>query len=115
MSWNRPATREGVAKAAIKQFLRFSGWEVITIQQGPLCDRGMSDLIGIKSGVVVFIEIKAPEGPDRRGKVQRKGELSDHQKSFRDRLDAKGGLYRVLRTVEDAEKLNREAMGMVNA
>lgn len=97
MGWGgRKTTPEGAIKSAIKQYLRFKGWYPIHIQGGPLCHRGVSDLICVKSGVVVFCEIKTE-----------KTNQSKDQKEFEQCVKDRGGEYFVLRSIEDAEKMER--------
>ena len=52
---------------------------------------GASDLVGIFNGRAVFAEIKTPVG-----------RLSTEQKRFQQLVTAKGAIYVVLRSVEDA-------------
>jgi hypothetical protein len=58
--------------------------------------RGISDLIAIKNGRVLFIECKAPEG-----------QLSKYQKRFKRNIEASGGIYIVARGYEDIEEVIR--------
>lgn len=60
------------------------------------CHKGISDLIAVKKGVTAFIEIKTP-----------KGELRPEQLRFSCEIDAHGGIYAILRSVEGAERLDR--------
>jgi Holliday junction resolvase-like predicted endonuclease len=58
--------------------------------------RGICDLIALKDGVTIYIEVKAP-----------KGKLSPHQEAFARKIDEHGGLFIVARnsgTVERAVK-----------
>jgi len=52
---------------------------------------GGSDLIGLYCGRAVFVEIKTPTGRQ-----------SPEQKQFQQLVESKGGIYRILRSVEDA-------------
>ena len=69
---------------------------MIRIQQGMGAHKGLSDLIAVKGGRVVFAEIKTP-----------RGRLSEYQREFERELAAHGGEYAVLRSVEDAMRLDR--------
>ncbi len=81
---------EGIVLDQCRQYLRVLGWYVIRIQQGPLCHKGMSDLVCIKDGRVVFLEIKAT-----------KGKQSDKQIKFQAEIEFYGGRYLVARSLED--------------
>ena len=54
----------------------------------------MSDLIAVKNGTTVFIEIKQP-----------KGKLSDHQVKFEKEIHDHGGKYLVIRSFEDCREV----------
>jgi hypothetical protein len=83
---------ETVILRQIRNVLQWHGWYVIRIQQGLGCHRGISDLIAVKKGRTVFIEVKKPSG-----------KLSDHQERFRDAISDRGGEYVVMRSVEDLQ------------
>lgn len=80
----------------IRRYLQIRGWYVIRIQQGMGAHKGLSDLIAVKDGRVVFAEIKTP-----------RGRLSEYQREFERELAAHGGEYAVLRSVEDAMRLDK--------
>jgi len=84
---------------AVAGYLRAAGWYVIRIQQGMGCHKGMSDLVCIRKGRVVFAEVKTP-----------KGRLSDWQQGFRQVIANEGGEYVVLRSVEDAIAMSGETV-----
>ncbi len=83
---------ETVILRQIRNVLQWHGWYVIRIQQGLGCHKGISDLIAIKRGRVVFVEIKKPSG-----------KLSDHQERFKAAISDRGGEYVVMRSVEDLQ------------
>jgi hypothetical protein len=58
----------------------------------PYAINGAPDVICVKNGRFIGLEIKT-----------RLGRLSDSQRQFKERLEASGGLYFVVRSVEDAE------------
>ena len=91
---------ENEIQSAIREYLRMRGWYVIRIQQGMGAHRGLSDLIAVKDGRVVFAEIKTP-----------RGRLSEYQERFREEIAAHGGEYAVLRSVEDAMRLEEGCEG----
>jgi len=53
--------KEGDILKQVRDYLRWRGWLVYRIQQGLGCHRGMSDLICVKDGRVLFLEIKASQ------------------------------------------------------
>lgn len=83
-------TPEGAVKRSVKQYLRMRGWRIITIMQGPLSERGVSDLICIKNGKVIFCEVKAPNGKQ-----------SEHQLDFQKSIEFHGGIYLFVRSLDD--------------
>lgn len=89
---------ESLILRACADYLRAAGWYVIRIQQGLGAHKGISDLICIRGGRVVFAECKTP-----------RGRLSDWQEGFRRAVTTAGGEYVVLRSVEDAIALSEEA------
>ena len=80
----------------IRRYLQIRGWYVIRIQQGMGAHNELSALIEGKGGRVVFAEIKTP-----------RGRLSEYQREFERELAAHGGEYAVLRSVEDAMRLDK--------
>jgi hypothetical protein len=80
-------------------YLRAAGWYVIRVQQGIGCHKGISDLICVRKGRVVFAEVKTA-----------KGRLSDWQDAFRQTIANEGGEYVVLRCFEDAVKMSGETL-----
>lgn len=92
----RKLTTEGQIKGQIGAYLRENGWFIFHVMQGPLCHVGVSDLIGIKCGIVAFIEVKSERGC-----------VSDMQKRFRDDVESRGGNYFIVRSIQDAEAMER--------
>ncbi|MFH2073986.1 MAG: VRR-NUC domain-containing protein [Pseudomonadota bacterium] len=74
--------KEGDILKQVRDYLRWKGWLVYRIQQGLGCHRGMSDLICVRAGRVIFLEIKAPLG-----------KLSDHQRKFQGEIEEAGCDY----------------------
>jgi len=87
--------RESDIQAAIKDYLGWHGWFCWKVHQSLGSFKGVSDLIAVKNGKVLFIEVKTSTG-----------RLGVHQQAFRDELTRHGGTYIVARSVEDV----REAM-----
>jgi len=82
---------ETAIRKAVRDYLKVKGWFVLTILQGIGAHRGISDLIAVKNGVVAWIEIKTPTG-----------RLSDYQEKFKFEMEAHGGIYVVMRSLDDA-------------
>ena len=74
----------------VQYYLRLKGWFVFYILQGLGAYRGIPDLIAVKSGRVLFIELKTA-----------RGRQSDHQKKFQADLEAAGGEYILCRGIDD--------------
>lgn len=67
-----------------------------------LGDAGLPDILVIvpPNGLVLGLEVKSATGALRAA-----------QKAFRDRLNASGGIYKVVRSVKDAMNALAEALG----
>ena len=85
-------TNETGIKKQIKDYLRLKGYFVFHILQGLGSYRGTPDLICIKDGIVLLIEVKTPTG-----------KLSEYQKQFKSDWEARKGNYVVARNYEDVE------------
>jgi len=86
----RKMTPETLLKRDIKQYLGYHGWFCFHVLQGLGAYKGVSDMIAIKGGNVLFIEVKRPRGTQ-----------SEYQKEFERRVTEKGGKYVVVRSVDD--------------
>jgi hypothetical protein len=82
---------ETAIRKAVRDYLRLRGWAVFTILQGLGAHRGISDLIVIRTGDVVWVEIKT-----------KTGHLSEWQETFKSSIEAHGGTYIVLRSLDEA-------------
>lgn len=78
----------------IQDYLRWQGWFVFYNLQGLGCYPGLSDLVAVKDGRVIFLEIKTP-----------RGRQSKKQKEFQRDLEEAGGEYRIARRLEDVQDL----------
>jgi len=78
-----------------RDYLRRHHWFVIRLQQSLGCHKGLPDLLAIRDGVVLFIEIKSP-----------RGKLSRYQEQFKQDLESHGGRYLIVRDLADVMKLN---------
>lgn len=85
---------ETYIRRAITDALRRSGWAVFYIFQGLGSYKGISDLIAIRDGRTVFIEVKTQTGRQ-----------SDYQKEFQRVCQAHGVRYILARSVNDVEEL----------
>jgi Holliday junction resolvase len=88
-----PKITEKDVKKQVRDYLRIRGWFVFSIWQGGMSYKGISDLIAIKKGKVLFVECKSP-----------KGQLRPDQKKFKKSIEASGGTYIVARGYEDIKK-----------
>lgn len=86
----RKVTEETSIKMAIKQYLAIKGWYYFYFLQGLGSFPGICDIIAVKNGVTLFIEVKTP-----------KGKLSAHQKLFKENIERAGGVFVVARSVDD--------------
>ena len=87
-------TPEGEVKSAVKDALQKAGWYEWTVNQfnkrGYRVKSGISDLIAIREGRVLFLEIKAGNGKQRPA-----------QAVFQAEIQAHGGEYYVIRSVDE--------------
>ncbi len=90
----RKAQSETDIKRAVKEYLQWHGWFVFPVIQGLGAYRGISDLIALKAGETLFIEIKTPAG-----------RLSAAQEVFQSDITAHDGVYIVVRGIEDIERV----------
>ncbi len=86
-------TEETRIKREIKDWLRYSGFFMFPILQGLGAFKGIPDIIAIKYGKTLYIEVKTL-----------KGRLSEHQKVFRDNILDHGGIYIVATSYRDIEQ-----------
>lgn len=75
-------------------YLRVKGWFVFHLLQGLGCYPGLSDLVAIKRGRVLFIELKKPG----------KSKQSDIQMDFQADIERAGGEYILVDCLEDLMK-----------
>ena len=90
--------KESEIRAEVKEYLQWTGWFVFHHLQGGVgVYRGLPDLQAVRGGKTVYIEVKRPTG-----------KLSEHQRKFKERIEAAGGTYIVARGVADVEHLSGE-------
>ena len=87
-------TPETAIKKSIKYILNLHGWFNFPILQGMGAYPGIADMIAVKDGRVLFLEVKTP-----------KGRQSDKQILFGSRVNGHGGEYHVVRSVEDVARI----------
>ena len=85
---------EKVIMKQIKLGLEAHGWFVFRVPPSLYSDKGLCDLVAVKNGVSVFIEVKNP-----------KGKQSDAQKIFESRIMGAGASYILARGIDDVEHL----------
>lgn len=88
-------TLETKLKKQVKEYLQKTGWFIFHIRQGKHCYKGISDDIAIKEGITVFVEFKTPEGKQSPEQILFEHQVKEH-----------GGRYVIIRSLEDAIKLN---------
>ena len=86
----RRVTPETAVKHAVKEYLSLRGWFVRHNLQGLGCYPGMPDMLATKDGRTVEIECKSP-----------KGRQSSVQEEYQDALEARGGTYWIVRSLEE--------------
>jgi hypothetical protein len=85
---------ETVILRAVRRHLETDGWYVVRIQQGLGCVKGIADLVAMKAGRTVWLEVKTATGAQ-----------SDYQVAFERAVLAHGGEYRVARSVDSVADL----------
>lgn len=63
----------------------------------PTHQKGVPDLTALRNGQVVFIEVKTETGKS-----------SSYQEEFQFDITWHGGIYRIVRSVKDAESINKQ-------
>ncbi len=92
--------KETYIRQSITGALRLAGWAVFYIFQGLGSYKGISDLIALRDGQVVFIEVKTETGKQ-----------SEHQRIFQEICEAHGCRYILARSINDVvELLNCEPL-----
>jgi len=76
----------------IVQYLRLTGWFCYHNLAGIGTYPGLSDLVAVKDGKVIHIEVKRPGGRQ-----------SEKQKQFQADLEVAGGKYLIATSIDDLE------------
>lgn len=79
----------------VRDYLRAKGFYVIRMHQSLGSKKGVSDLIAIKDGRVLFIECKSQHA---------KSKQSGEQLIFQQQIEKHGGIYVLARSYEDVER-----------
>lgn len=82
--------KESDIRRQVKDYLKIKGWFVYYNLAGLGSYPGLSDLVAVKDGRIVHIEVKGP-----------KGQQSEDQIYFEIDLAASGGEYLLVREIED--------------
>ncbi len=77
----------------LRDYLKMKGWFVYHNLAGLGSYAGLSDLVAVKDGRVVHIEVKRPGT----------GKQSDNQVKFQSDLESAGGEYVIARSIEDLQ------------
>jgi len=85
--------KESDIRRQIRDYLRLKGWFTFHLLQGLGSYPGLSDLVALKAGQVLFIELKRPGGRQ-----------SEKQKEFQHNVEAQGCRYILARGIEDLQK-----------
>lgn len=83
---------ESEIRRQVKDYLAAKGWFCFHVLQGLGAYKGITDLIAVRDGRIVFIELKT-----------KTGKQSDYQKQFQADLEAAGGEYVLCRGVDDLQ------------
>jgi len=85
---------ENEIKKQVKDYLNATGWFNFHVLQGMGAYKGIPDRIAAKNGKVLFIEVKKPKGSKQ----------SDNQKYFQECVEGAGGIYVLVKCIEDLIK-----------
>jgi len=80
-------------KNQIKEYLSLKNWFHFPLLAGLGAYKGCPDMIALKDGIVLFIEIKVE-----------KGRQSQYQQEFQKNIEKYGGKYLIIRGIEDLQK-----------
>ncbi len=89
---NRPKQKltETDIRRQVTDYLQLRQYFCFYVLQGLGSYRGIPDLVAVKNGRVLFIELKTA-----------RGRQSEHQKKFQSDLEAHGGEYILCRGIDD--------------
>lgn len=82
----------------VQEYLRYCGYFCFKVHsQGKFCYKGITDLIAIKDGQTLFVEVKGD-----------KGKLSVDQIKFMDDIKDHGGVHVIARSIDDVRNIIKE-------
>lgn len=84
----------------VKDYLKAHGWYVFRVHQSALSHKGLSDLVAVRDGRVLFIECKSQH---------KRAKQSDEQAEFQREIEAHGGTYILARCIEDVKESIQDA------
>lgn len=85
---------EACIRKAVRQYLALGGWWVVPVVQSALSYKGIPDLVAMRAGRVVWIEVKTAAG-----------RLSAAQEAFAASCQANGIEHLVARSTADVARL----------
>ena len=88
----KPKITETNIRRQVTDYLQLRQYFCFYVLQGLGAYKGIPDLIAVKNGRVLFIELKTP-----------RGRQSDYQRKFQANLEAAGGEYVLCRGVDDLQ------------
>ena len=89
----KPKITETDIRRQVRDYLQLRQYFCFYVLQGLGAYKGIPDLIAVRDGRVIFIELKTA-----------RGRQSDYQKKFQADLEAAGGEYILCRGIEDLEE-----------
>lgn len=83
---------ESYIRRTVKEYLQYKGYFVFPLVHSALSYPGAPDLMALKNGKWLCLEIKRPSG-----------RISSHQKKFRYDVMQKDGEYHIITSLEDIQ------------
>lgn len=99
----KPPTPETIIKRNVKKYLLWRKWFVFSVLQGLGAYPGISDMIAVKGGFVLFIELKTPTGKQ-----------SDDQIEFERLVREHGGEYLIIRSLDEIEEVEKHYQSLID-
>jgi len=90
-------------KKGVTDYLKYGGWFVFYVQQGPLSYKGITDIIACRNSITIYVEIKTETDV-----------LNHHQVKFRDNILLSGCLHVVARSINDIDRFVTDNFGENN-
>ena len=96
-------TPETILKNQAKDYLTLHDWFHFPYPAGVMGHKGACDRIAIKNRVVLFLEFKSKQGI-----------LSDKQIKFQEDITSHGGIYLVVRSIEELELWTKQIYEIIS-